>query len=64
RIMDIERPAFIESAVRGLDIFRLPYRAMPTYVSQGFVDRVASAGLVGLEFDKVAELGPVGERSE
>ncbi|MEM9490682.1 MAG: DUF1629 domain-containing protein, partial [Myxococcota bacterium] len=47
RIMDIERPAFIESAVRGLDIFRLPYRAMPTYVSQGFVDRVASAGLVG-----------------
>lgn len=53
RIMYIKRVAFIEANIRGLDIFRLPHRASPTYVSQRFVDRVESAELVGLEFDRV-----------
>jgi hypothetical protein len=53
RIMWIKKVEFIESAIRGLDMFRLPRRSSPTYVSQRFVDRVNAAGLVGLEFDKV-----------
>ncbi|HYH95315.1 imm11 family protein [Hyalangium sp.] len=53
RIMHIKQAAFIDSAVRGLDIFRLPHRASSTYVSERFVDRVNAAGLVGLEFNKV-----------
>ena len=53
RIMLIRRPVFIASKIHGLDIFRLPHRGSPTYVSQNFVDRVASARLVGLEFDQV-----------
>jgi hypothetical protein len=53
RIMWIKKVAFIESAIRGLDMFRLPDRGSVTYVSQRFVDRVNAAGLVGLEFDKV-----------
>jgi hypothetical protein len=53
RIMRIKQVAFIESAVRGLDIFRLPHRASSTYVSERFVDRVNAAGLVGLEFNRV-----------
>jgi hypothetical protein len=53
RIMRIQRPAFVPSAVEGVDVFRLPYRAMPTYVSDRFVERVKSAGLKGLEFDAV-----------
>ena len=52
RIMYIERVAFIEPAIRGLDIFRLPHRGSPTYVSQRFVERVAEGGLVGLDFDE------------
>ena len=53
RVMDIEQVAFVDSKIRGLDIFRLPYRAMPTYVSEYFVNRVNDAKLVGLEFEKV-----------
>jgi hypothetical protein len=53
RIMRIKRVAFDESKVRGIDIFRLPHRASPTYVSQRFVDRVRDAGLRGLVFTKV-----------
>ena len=53
KIMWIKKVAFIESAIRGLDIFRLPLRASATYVSQRFVDCVHAAGLVGLEFNKV-----------
>ena len=53
RIMRIEKVAFVEAAVRDLDIFRLPNRAGPTYVSERFVDRVEAAGLRGLQFEKV-----------
>ena len=53
RIMYITEVAFIEEAIRDIDIFRLPHRASPTYVSQRFVDRVKAAGLVGLEFKMV-----------
>ena len=53
RIMRIVEAAFIESALRGIDIFRLPHRASSTYVSQSFVNRVKESGLVGLEFEKV-----------
>lgn len=53
RIMYIEQVAFIEPKIRGLDIFRLPHRASPTYVGQRFVDRVKSAKLVGLDLDEV-----------
>ena len=52
-IMFIEQVAFTESKIQELDIFRLPYRANPTYISQRFIDRVRSAELVGLEFDVV-----------
>lgn len=53
RIMRIVKVAFIESALRGVDVFRLPHRASSTYVSQRFVDRVNESGLLGLEFKKV-----------
>jgi hypothetical protein len=53
RIMRIKQVAFIASAVRGLDIFRLPHRASSTYVSDRFVDRFNATGLVGLEFIEV-----------
>ena len=52
-IMWIKKIAFIETAIHGLDIFRLPGRASATYVSERFVDRVNAAGLVGLDFETV-----------
>jgi hypothetical protein len=57
RIMRVTRVAFIESAVREVDVFRLPHRASSTYVSQRFVERVAEARLVGLEFKVVWSSG-------
>jgi hypothetical protein len=53
RIMRIKSVAFQESVVRGADIFRLPLRASSTYVSERFIEAVAKAGLVGLEFNNV-----------
>lgn len=53
RIMRITKPAFIPSAVKDIDIFRLPHRGSPTFVSQRFVDRVEAAGLKGLDFTEV-----------
>jgi hypothetical protein len=50
RIMTINRIAFREPIVRGVDIFRLPHRGSPTYVSQRFVDAANAANLEGLEF--------------
>lgn len=50
--MLIERVAFVQSAIEGLDLFRLPHRSTPTYVSERFVERVKSAGLRGLIFNK------------
>lgn len=53
RIMDIKKPAFLGSKLEGVDLFRVPHRAMPTYVSERFVERVQAAGLRGLVFEKV-----------
>lgn len=54
RIMYVDKVAFVEDKVRGLDMFRLTYRGSPTYVSERFVVRVEEAELSGLAFDKVA----------
>lgn len=53
RIMRVIKPVFIPSAVRDLDIFRLPYRASAIFLSQRFVERVQAAGLKGLKFTEV-----------
>ncbi len=53
RIMRVTRPCFREPAIRGLDLFRLPFRASPTYLSQQFVDLATEAGLTGLDFHQV-----------
>lgn len=53
RIMRIKKVAFVASAIEGIDLFRLPHRASPTYVSERFFKRVKAAGLRGLVFNKV-----------
>jgi hypothetical protein len=53
RIMQVKRIAFIEAAIQGVNVFRLPHRGSATYVSQHFVDRVTSTGLCGLQFNCV-----------
>ena len=53
RIMRINKVAFVASKIEGIDLFRLPHRASPTYVSERFVERVKAANLRGLEFHKV-----------
>jgi hypothetical protein len=53
RITCIEKPVFIESKLSCTDLFRLPFRTSPIYVSERFVKRYKSAGLVGLEFKEV-----------
>ena len=53
RIMHIEKPEFLVDVIAGLDLFRLPHRASPTYVSERFVRRVCQERLVGLEFNEV-----------
>jgi hypothetical protein len=50
RIMHIKKIGFVKSAVEGVDLFRVPHRATPTYVSERFVQRVNEAGLRGLDF--------------
>jgi hypothetical protein len=50
RITHIEKPVFIESKLSCVDLFRLPFRASPIYVSERFVERYKSTGLGGLEF--------------
>jgi hypothetical protein len=53
RIMRIKKVAFRPAIVRDVDIFRLPHRASPTYVSRRFVDAFNNAALVGLDFSLV-----------
>lgn len=53
RIMRVTRPYFREADIRGLDMFRLPFRPSPTYLSQNIVDAASTAGLVGLDFKQV-----------
>lgn len=53
RIMRVRKYEFIESKVTDIAIFRLPFRASPTFVSDSFVERYKTADLVGLEFKEV-----------
>lgn len=53
RVMRFRKVAFVPSAIEGVDLFRLPERASPTYVSGRFVERVRAAGLRGLDFEEV-----------
>jgi len=43
------RVVVLESGFRGLDIFRVPHRAMPTYESEKFAERYKSTGLRDLD---------------
>ena len=49
-IISIRSPVFVESVVGDSDVFRLPYRGSPTYVSRRFVRAVDALGLKGLDF--------------
>lgn len=53
RIMRIRKVAFIKDAIIGVDVFRLPYQASATYVSERFIERIKKAELVGLDFKEV-----------
>ena len=49
----IRKYVFIESAIRDVDIFRLPYSYRHPYFSDRFVDRVKKAQLKGTDFIKL-----------
>ncbi len=54
RIMLVARPAFYKEVIGKTDIFKISHRrASPIYFSQRFVDLWHSAGLTGVEFDRV-----------
>jgi tetratricopeptide (TPR) repeat protein len=53
RIMWINKYEFIKSKLLNTDMFRIPLRASSIFVSERFVERYKSAGLVGLEFEEV-----------
>ncbi|MDR1229936.1 MAG: hypothetical protein LBK61_00900 [Spirochaetaceae bacterium] len=53
RILGVKRPVFYEKVIRGIDMFRLPFRSSATYVSDRFVELVAKNNLKGLEFNPV-----------
>ena len=56
-IMMIQRYAFREEIIRGVDIFKISaLRVSPTFVSQRFVDLWHSSGLRGLEFECVGSV--------
>jgi hypothetical protein len=51
QIMMIQRYAFHQEVIRGMDAFKIPnLRASPTFVSQRFIDEWHKAKLQGLEF--------------
>ncbi len=53
RIMRVKKVMFVEDEVKNLDMFRLPYRLSPTWVSDRFVKHYCEAGLRGLTFKEV-----------
>jgi tetratricopeptide (TPR) repeat protein len=53
KIMYIKKHEFIKSKLLDVDMFRLPYRASSIFVSERFVERYKSTGLVGLDFEEV-----------
>jgi hypothetical protein len=62
RVKRIVRHAFFPERITA-SIFRIPQKPLRVYVTQGFVDRVESAGLTGFDFtpvwpDILAGVGP------
>lgn len=54
RIMAIDRFAFKEGMLEGVDVFKIPdLRVSPTFVSSRFVERWSASGLTGLDFLQV-----------
>jgi hypothetical protein len=49
-IVSIRTPVFVETVVRESDVFRLPHRGSPTYLSHRFIAAVDALGLKGLDF--------------
>jgi hypothetical protein len=53
RIMRVTRPYFVKARIAGVSIFRLPFRASPTYVARQFVEAVDAEKLEGLRFSEI-----------
>ena len=53
RVLTITRYAFRPDALVGVDAFRVTFRGSDLFVSPAVAQRVADAGLVGLEFEEV-----------
>lgn len=49
-ILNIERFFFDPVAIGQLEMFRLPMRSSPVFVTEAFVSRIAAAGLEGVAF--------------
>lgn len=52
RIMRVMKYAFLPDRIAEKDIFRLPFRSSPTFVSERFIEVYKAQGLVGLEFEE------------
>ncbi|RHX89055.1 imm11 family protein [Leptospira stimsonii] len=52
RIMHLADVVLIEERLQTVDIFRLPHRASPTFVSQAVREAVVAADLKGLDFEE------------
>ncbi len=52
-VVSIRKHVFIESLIRDVDIFRMPFGPRQDYFSDRFVDRVKKAKLKGTEFVKL-----------
>lgn len=55
RIMNVKRFYFHMGVVRGKNLFRLPYRSSPTFVSELFVEEYHKARLIGLDFKPLCQ---------
>ena len=53
RIMDIIRYSFVEAKLAGAFVFRIPQDVGRVFVTEPFVERVKSAGLVGFKLPLV-----------
>ncbi len=50
KILNIRKFVFDKNVVQGVDIFRVPYRSAPTFVSEKYVEIVKANNLVGIDF--------------
>lgn len=50
-ILTVEQYAFQAEKVDAAEVFKLPLRASPVFVTEQFVQRVRSSGLVGVSFE-------------